>query len=85
MKYQIKYELTGRAKRMTVGKLWVKYSLTALAMAGLVGIFLWSQGCDWQVTVGALERLAENLTQGSDLQEAFSCFCLDVMWGAQSG
>lgn len=85
MDYQIKYELTGEAKRVTVGKVWMKYVAFGLLAVGLCAAILWSAGADWAVTVGALEGMAEELGQGSGIREAFSSFCLEVLQGAECG
>ncbi len=85
MNYQIKYEQTGEAKRVTAVKEWIKYAGFALLAVGLCWAIAWSFGGDWAVTVGALEAMAEDLGQGSDLKEAFSAFCLEVLQGAECG
>lgn len=85
MDYQIKYELTGEAKRITAGKVWLKYVGFGLLVIGLCAAVLWSAGGDWTVTVGALEGMAKDMEQGSDFREAFSSFCLEVLQGAECG
>lgn len=85
MNYQIKYELTGEAKRVTAIKPWGKYTCLALLVVALCLAIVWSFGGDWAITVGALESMVEDLVQGSDLKEAFSAFCLEVLRGAECG
>ncbi len=85
MNYQIKYELTGEAKRVTAVRLWMKYACLALLAVGLCWAIIWSFGGDWAVTVGALETMAEDLGQESDLKAAFSQFCIEILQGAECG
>lgn len=85
MNYQIKYELTGEARRVTTVKVWIKYAGFVFLAVVLCLAIVWSFGGDWAVTVGALETMAEDLGQGSDLKEAFSAFCLEVLQGAECG
>lgn len=85
MNYQIKYELTGEAKRVTAVKVWMKYVGLALLAMGLCLAVAWSFGGDWAVTIGALEMMAEDLGQGSDLKAVFSEFCIKILEGAECG
>lgn len=85
MNYQIKYELTGEAKRISALKRWTTYvGLTIIAVIVCLSI-AWSLGGDLAVTLGALETMAEDLEQGSELKAAFSQFCIEILQGAECG
>lgn len=85
MYYQIKYGQTGQAERISKAKVWVKNITFVLIGAAVCWSILWSTGMDWGVTVDALEQMAIELSNGENLKEAFSGFCLDVLEGAQCG
>lgn len=85
MAYQIAYDLAGQMKRIPQWKMYLKYFGEVMLVIGVIGVILWTAGGDWAVTISALEAMAENLGQGSGLQEAFSRFCMAVLLGAQYG
>ena len=85
MNYEIKYELTGKAKRISMRKKWLQYIGCGAIFVVLCMTVIWSAGGDWAVTVNALESMSVNLQQGSGLLDAFSSFCLDVLRGTVSG
>lgn len=85
MNYQIMYEPSGGVKRIATVQKWQKIVGFGILIVAICAVALWSLGGDWSVTVNALEDMAENLQQGSALQEAFSSFCLDILKGADCG
>ena len=85
MNYQIKYDQTGEAKRVTAVKLWMKFAGLVFLVVGLCLAVAWSFDGDWAVTVSALETMAEDLEQGSGLKAAFSEFCIEILQGAKCG
>ena len=85
MNYQIKYALTGEAKRVSALKQWTNYVCLVIIAVVVCLAIAWSLGVDWTVTVGALETMAEDLGQGSDFQAAFSEFCIEILQEAECG
>lgn len=85
MHYQIKYGQTGQARSVSSSKIWIQYIAITLLSVGFLCALLWSAGMDLGVTVDALEQMAIDLGAGSDLKEAFSGFCLEILKGAECG
>lgn len=85
MHYQIKYDCTGDSKHITATRKWMIRIVLSLVVLLLCSVVLWSFGGDWAVTVDALESMAGAVQAGADLKEAFSSFCLDILYGAELG
>ena len=85
MGYQITYGFTGDAKRVDLWKIRLKrLGMVAGGVLFLLSV-LWISGVDWSVTVGAMDDMAETLSQGADFADAFSEFCIDILQGAELG
>ena len=82
MAYQIVYDLSGQMRRISHRKRRLMASARIVFLIGVIAMILWTAGGDWTVTLTALDTMAENLGQGSSLQQAFSGFCLDILQGA---
>ena len=82
MAYEIAYDLSGQMRRIPQWKRQLRRFVGAITVIGVIVALIWVAGADWPVTVAALDAMAENLVQGSGLQEAFSGFCLDILQGA---
>lgn len=85
MSYQIRYDSQGKVKRMTVRKYNFRYIPVACITVAMLVLMLCLSGGDWKVTVDAMDAMAENLTNGDSLREAFAGFCFDVLQGAELG
>ena len=82
MYYQIQYGADGQSKRSGLTRKWIaRIGLCLLGICVLVGV-LWSANGDWAVTVGAMEEMADALKQGSNVTDAFTTFCLQILEGA---
>ncbi|MBE6958942.1 MAG: hypothetical protein E7447_07325 [Ruminococcaceae bacterium] len=85
MAYQITYDIAGSAKYVTSSRRRYRRIGFILLILGLSAILLWSGGGDWAVTVGAMEEMVEQLSEGTGMKEAFSAFCLEILNGAELG
>ena len=85
MHYQISYDQTGCAQRISAAKVWIKYITIGVIATAFFWSVLWSTGMDWGATLDALEQMAVNLGDGENMKDAFSEFCLDILKGAQCG
>lgn len=83
MAYKIEYGIKGTAKYVSSARRHSGRISKCLLILGLIAVLIWSVGGDWAVTVGAFEEMAGQLQQGSDITEAFSAFCLEILQGAQ--
>ena len=85
MGYQILYGTTGDAKRIGLWRKGLKHAgFFAIAVLILISAY-WIFGGDWAVTVNAMEEMAATISQGEDIADAFSSFCLDILQGAECG
>ena len=82
MGYEIKYEWMGKARRLTPLNKWVKVFRTIILAVCVFACMLWIIGGDWELTLRALEAMAEDLRQGIDVKNAFSEFCIEVLESA---
>ena len=82
MNYEIKYELSGDAKRISAAKKWMKIATFGLAGVCIISAIIWSFDGNWALTATALEDMAANLGDGMGIREAFSEFCLEILEGA---
>lgn len=82
MGYEIIYGWAGTSKHISRRKCWIMTVRTAMLVLGACGLLLWTIGGDWSVTVHALEEMANQLHNGSDVKDAFSTFCIEVLDGA---
>ena len=85
MGYKIVYDLAGNAKEISGWRKPLRYLFSALLVFGAVLLLFWIWGGDLRLTAMALDDMAENLGNGSSIQEAFSEFCLDILIGAECG
>ena len=85
MAYQIEYGRAGTAKYVSLLRRKYRKITAVLLISALLLALIWSTGCDWRVTVAAMDEMAEHLSQGSDIQEAFSAFCIEILKGAEPG
>lgn len=85
MNYEIKYDCAGDSRHITETKKWLLRVVLVLFAIVFCAVFLWSFNGNWSVTVDAMEDMAEAIRQGSDIADAFSSFCLDILWGADVG
>ena len=85
MGYQILYGSTGDAKRIGLWRKCLKHvRIFIIAVLILISAY-WIFGGDWTVTVNAMEEMAATISQGEDVADAFSSFCLDILQGAEHG
>ena len=85
MHYQIKYDWTGSSRHISPMKKWLIRIGLSICVTGLCAVILWSMNADWEVTLDALESMADSLQQGSGIQDAFAGFCMDILEGAEIG
>ena len=82
MAYQITYDLSGHMIKIPRWKRRLKVFTGVVFMIAVIAVLFWTARGDWTVAWRALDTMAENLGQGSSLQQAFSGFCLDILQGA---
>ena len=85
MHYQIKYDCTGDSRHITATRKWSMRIAVSLVVLLLCSVVLWTFGGDRAVTIDALESMAQTVREGTDIKEAFSSFCLDILYGAELG
>lgn len=85
MNYQIKYDQFGYAKRTKMREIRIVRACIGLMILLIIACIIWCSGMDLNVTVTALETMAEQLKQGSGVQAAVAAFCVQILQGAQAG
>ncbi len=85
MGYQITYGFTGEAKRVDLWKIRIKYLAFGVICVLLLISAAWMFELNWQVTVRAMDEMAETISQGEDFADAFSAFCINVLQGPECG
>lgn len=81
MGYKIRYDTEGNAKRI-VKQLWIKKFLVVFCVIiGMISATMWVLSGDWMLTRNAMNHLSVNISQGENIKDAFSSFCLEILQG----
>ena len=81
MNYKIQYDAHGRAKHKFCARhrRGFQYFAGIVAVIGILSLLI---SGEWGNILDSLELMSKQLQQGSELEEAFTCFCLDILQGS---
>ena len=81
MGYRIKYQITGEMKKMNIHAGKIRFVFLGIFAATILSYTIWANRGEWLTALHALESMADELEQGSDVKAAFTSFCLQVLHG----
>ena len=81
MGYRITYQTSGLMEKKSIKNGRIRFLVLSISGAAILSYIIWTNRGEWHTVIPALENMAAELEQGSNVKAAFTTFCLQVLHG----